>query len=313
MTDHANNGDRKCLEGKECIHYDGYWIRYYPVPEDTLSNRKKLILGMTRRAFHHTESGINTPGGKLETAREAYRNETNPDRKRVNAAMLAGALFNRATDIFTSIVDLEAKGVHIANDNELMVECGVCFAEALELGRQVKHNSGQEGIDEVWGEPFKAFAQPLSKVFESRYQKIAQTLRDLDLIIDAMIDCLQDDLRFGDMVPLVEVFAIHAKEQIETAKNDDAFFSIWPAFVASRERLMNAIPTDPPIDSIENLRHFEQGVKLITSGTALITYLSEARVPMPKSTQEFLRQCELYIADEFNDKELSVVLTPAKG
>lgn len=301
MTVQPNNGDRKCLDGKESVFYDGYWVRYYPVPEDTLSNRKKLILGMTRRAFHHTESGINTPGERLEEAREAYRKETNPDRKRVNAAMLAGALFNRATDIFTSIVDLEAKGVVIAHDNELMVECGVCFAEALELGRQVKHRGGQEGIDEVWGEPFKAFAQPLANVFESRYQKIAQTLRDLDTIIDELIKCLQDDPRFGDIVPLIEVYAIHAKEHIETAKNDSAFFTIWPAFVATGEKLMNAIPTNPPIDNIENLRHFEQGVKLITSGAALITYLSEARVPMPKSTQEFLRQCELYIADEFNE------------
>jgi len=299
MSEQAKNGDRRCLDGKESIYFDGYWIRYYPVPEDTLANRRKLILGMTRRAFHHTESGINTPGERLEEAREAYRNETIPDRKRINAAMLAGALFNRATDIFTSIVDLEEKGVVIATDNELMVECGICFAEALELGRQVKHRGGQEGIDEVWGEPFKAFAQPLCQVFESRYQKIAQTLRDLDQIIDNLLNCLQDDPRFGDIVPLIEVYAIHAKEQIETAKNDDAFFTIWPAFVSTRERLMHAIPKNPPIDKIENLRHFEQGVKLITSGTALITYLSEARVPMPKSTEDFLLRCEHYIADEF--------------
>ncbi len=299
MNKQTENGTRRCVEGKESIYFDGYWIRYYPVPEDTLANRKKLIKGMTRRAFHHTESGINTPGGRLEAAREAYRRETDPERKRVNAAMLAGALFNRATDIFTSIVDLEANGVVIASDNELMVECGVCFAEALELGRQVKHRGGQEGIDEVWGEPFKAFAQPLAQVFESRYHKIAQTLRDLDKVIDNLIACLKDDPRFGDIVPLIEEYTQHAKEQIETAKNDDAFFVIWPAFVAAREALINSIPTNPPIDTIENLRHFEQGVKLITSGAALITYLAEARVPMPKSTLEFLSQCELYIADEF--------------
>jgi len=299
MNAQIKNGTRRCVDEKDSVYYDGYWIRFYPIPEDTLANRKQLITGMTRRAFHHTESGINTPGGKLEEARKAYRRETDPNRKRVNAAMLAGALFNRATDIFTSIVDLEANGVVIAPENELMVECGVCFAEALELGRQVKHRGGQEGIDEVWGEPFKAFAQPLAQVFESRYQKIAQTLKDLDRVIDSLISCLQNDPRFGDIVPLIEEYAIRAKDQIETAKNDDAFFVIWPAFVASREKLTNSIPTNPPIDTIENLRHFEQGVKLITSGAALIAYLSEARVPMPKSTHDFLRQCELYIENEF--------------
>ncbi len=299
MNTQIENGTRRCIDGKESIYFDGYWIRYYPIPEDTLANRKKLISGMTRRAFHHTENGINTPGGSLDEARKAYHRETDPSRKRVNAAMLAGALFNRATDIFTSIVDLEANGVVIAPENELMVECGVCFAEALELGRQVKHRGGQEGIDEVWGEPFKAFAQPLAQVFESRYQKIAQTLKDLDRVINSLISCLQNDPRFGDIVPLIEEYAIRAKDQIETAKNDDTFFVIWPAYVAAREKLMNSIPTNPPIDTIENLRHFEQGVKLITTGAALITYLSEARVPMPKSTHDFLYQCELYIADEF--------------
>jgi len=193
MNTQVENGTHKCIDNKDCVYYDGYWIRFYPVPEDTLANRKRLILGMTRRAFHHTENGINTPGSRLEAVRSAYREETDPDCKRVNAAMLAGALFNRATDIFTSIVDLEEKGVAIAQDNELMVECGVCFAEALELGRQVKHRGGQEGIDEVWGEPFRAFTQPLSQVFESRYQKIAQTLRDLDNIVNKLIECLFHD------------------------------------------------------------------------------------------------------------------------
>jgi len=74
--------------------------------------------------------------------------------------MLAGALFNRATDVFTAIVELEEKGVMISSENELMRTCGECFAEALELGKQVKHHSGEEGIDELWGEPSRAFTLP---------------------------------------------------------------------------------------------------------------------------------------------------------
>ena len=34
MTDTVENGTRKKCDGKECIYYDGYWIRYYPVPEE---------------------------------------------------------------------------------------------------------------------------------------------------------------------------------------------------------------------------------------------------------------------------------------
>ena len=103
------NGFIKEINGKVSVYYEGYWIRYYAPPEDTLEEKKILIESLTRRTFHHTEPGINTPGEKLELAREAYDRETDPRRKRTNGAMLAGALFNRATDIFTSIVELAAR------------------------------------------------------------------------------------------------------------------------------------------------------------------------------------------------------------
>ena len=79
----------------------------------------------------------------MELAREIYNKQTDPKRKRVNGAMLAGALFNRATDIFTLVVELAKKGVHISDGNELMRECGECFREALELGMSVRHYSGE--------------------------------------------------------------------------------------------------------------------------------------------------------------------------
>ena len=107
VTQQIRNGARKNINGKPHVYYDQYWIRYYPPPTETLANKKTLIDQLTRRTFHHTESGINTPGSKVETARNAWHDEVDLDRKRVNAAMLAGARFNRATDIFTSIVDLE--------------------------------------------------------------------------------------------------------------------------------------------------------------------------------------------------------------
>ena len=56
------NGARKDINGKAHVYYDQYWIRYYPPPAETLANKKTLIDQLTRRTFHHTESGINTPG-----------------------------------------------------------------------------------------------------------------------------------------------------------------------------------------------------------------------------------------------------------
>ena len=295
MSDQPENGTRRDLDGKECIFYDNYWIRYYPVPRDTLANRKEQIDSLTRRTFHHTESGINTPGERLEVARAAYQRESDPARKRVNGAMLAGALFNRATDIFTAIVEMESRGVKLSPDNELMLQCEECFRQALELGKQVKHYSGEEGIDELWGEPLKAFTQPVSKMFESRYRKIAQTMSDIDLVTTRLIEALKTDSLFEGVIRKLHFLASSAKLQIETMKTDDAFFVVWPAFIAAREAVEafepNPAGTD---DNVHTRQHIAEGMKLVREGAALITYLSEARVPMPKTTEEFLRQCEFF-------------------
>src|SRR5210317_2181237 len=196
-------GARRFIENVEYIFYDGYWIRYYAPLEDTLANRKRLIDSLTRRAFHHTEAGINTPGKSLDQAREAYEKETDPDRRRINAAMLAGALFHRATDLFTAIVDLGELGVQVSHNNELMRQCSDCFQEALTLGKQVKHHSGCEGLDEVWGEPFKAFTMPIADFYQSRFVKIAQSMREIDAVADCMIEVFASRTQFAGLEDLV--------------------------------------------------------------------------------------------------------------
>ena len=298
MNQQPTNGTRQRFNGKPSIYYDGYWIREYPLPEDTLASRKELIDHLTRRAFHHTEPGINTPGSRLDEARAAWENQKDPSKKRVNGAMLAGALFNRATDIFTAIVDLEQQGVRVSRDNELMKACGGCFKEALELGKMVKHYSGQEGIDELWGEPFKAFSQPIAQLFESRYRKIAQSMRDIDRINEVIEEAFSDAPAFAGLAERSRALARAAKQQIETMKSDSAFFRVWPAFIAARENLESFEPAIREKSTPAYRRHLEVGIKLIYDGAALITYLAEARVPMPKSSKEFRNKCEAFKADD---------------
>ena len=288
------NGARRRVGDKECIYYDGYWIRYYDAPGETLAEKQQLIELLTRRLFHHTELGINTPSGRLDTARAAYEREIDPRRKRVCGAMLAGALFNRATDIFTSIVDLAAKGVETSPDNELMRECEACFVEALDLGKTVKHYSGQEGIDELWGEPLKAFSMSMAECYESRYAKIAQTMRDIDRVADAILEQIDGDERLGGARPLVLAFARAAKDETETMRTDVATFDVWPEFVACEERLREYCPPGPAPNDEETQRRTEDGLRLLREGGNLLTYLSGARVPMPKSTREFLDLCRRY-------------------
>ena len=300
MKDQPDNGTRCCIDELEYVYYDGYWIRYYQPLEDTLANRKRLIDSLTRRAFHHTEAGINTPGSSLDKARAAYESQTDPKRKRVNAAMLAGALFNRATDLFTSIVDLGELGVKVSRNNELMRECSASFQEALDLGQQVKHYSGCEGIDEIWGEPFKAFTMKPEDFYNSRFIKIAQSKRDIDLISKCMIDTFCPSPYFAHLDQAIEKFGAAAKQVSETMKKDPIIFHVWPNFVALAEILDEFRPEmAEDVEQIDQLR-VAQGRALLLEGKRLISYISGARVPMPLSTQRYLDKCQDYEAP-FND------------
>lgn len=285
------DGTRILLEGRDYVCYDGYWIRYYAPPPDTLADRKKLIDHLTRRAFHHTEPGINTPGERLETARLAYEKQSDAALKRVNAAMLAGALFNRATDIFTKIVELEEKGVKISQENELMKQCGQCFKDALELGKQVKHHSGEEGIDELWGEPFRAFTICMQDYYRSRYIKIAQTMANIDLLIETIDRTFEGRIEYPNLTELLEDFAVAAKCECETMKSDDTIFEIWPRFIAAGEALSHFHPQIQPEASRKCLYVLEHAQKTLTRGANLINWIARARVPMPKSTSVYVQHC----------------------
>jgi len=289
--DPIKNGTRRSINGQEFVFYDDYWIRYYHPPAESLEAKKNLIESLTRRTFHHTEHGINTPGFHLNKARASYEQENNPRKKRVNAAMLAGALFNRATDIFRTIVDLAGDGVEVSNENELMQECGQCFKEALELGKQVKHYSGQEGIDELWGEPFRAFSVPIEKFYESRFIKIAQAMKNIDDIAERLKEVLHPLSTFDAADTYIDSFATAAKYECETMRSDaDNNFIVWPQFVSSGEELAEYAghPYNDP--AIPAWLH-STGLKLVFDGKSLIEWVALARVPMPDSTALFNNSC----------------------
>jgi hypothetical protein len=296
MNKSPQNGDRRVFDDSEYIFYYDYWIRYYAPMGDTLSNQKRLIDSLTRRAFHHTEAGINTPGRNLEQARTAYEQQSNPERQRVNAAMLAGALFHRATDLFTSIVDLAELGVKVSDNNELMRECSDCFEEALLLGKQVKHHSGCEGIDEIWGEPFKAFTLSPTEFYESRFIKIAQSMRDIDRIGNCMVETFCSSNLFADARVSIMAYTAVAKRVAETMKKDPIIFQIWPEFVALAEALDTFKPDLP--DQAKQLTRMktDEGMSLLRNGKRLVGYIAGARVPMPNGTREYIAKCQEYQA-----------------
>jgi len=288
------HGTRRQIDGKWRVFYDGYWVKCYEVPADTLQAKKQLIEALTRRLFNHVEHGINIPGTRLAEARRAYETEANPQRKRVKAAMLAGSLFNRAADVFTKLVELQAIGAEIRCDNALMQQCGEHLQEALLLGREVLHRSGEEGIDELWGEPFKAFAYPIEEFYRSRYVKIAATMKAIDRIAHELVVTFGELPMFAGIDAAIAELAKTAKRKSEILRTDPDIFDIWSDFSVTAEAVAGFVPELSPSPSTVEREAALQGRQLIQRGKDLIFYVTRARVPMPKSTRDFVESCEEY-------------------
>jgi hypothetical protein len=290
------SGTLRKIEGRWRVFYDGYWVKAYDAPADSLTAKKKLIHALTRRLFNHVEHGINIPGVRLEEAQRAFDEETDSQKKRVKASMLAGALFNRAGDVFTKVVEIQALGVEIGPDNALLWQCGEYLQRALALGKLVLHRSGDEGIDELWGEPFKVFAFPIEDFYKSRYIKIAQTMRAIDSITTELGSTFDRMTMFMGVDPLLRDFAVAARLKSETLHTDAEIFEVWATFVAAGERLSAFAPALPAAASSDEQHQASQGLQLIRQSKDLVFYITRARVPMPKSTREFLERCERYRA-----------------
>jgi len=118
-------------------------------------------------------------------------------------------------------------------------------------------------------------------------------MRDIDHITEKLTSSFKGDRIFSDVTERLSTFAAAAKLQIETMKQDAVFFTVWPNFVAAREKV-EQYPDEVAEMRAGNHHHFERGVKLINESINLITYLSEARVPMPKSKAQLLELCDIF-------------------
>jgi len=296
MKDEIKNGTIREIEGKSCIYFDGYWIRHYSVHNDKIADKKLIIDQMTRRVFHHMEVGINTPGHQLDMIRASYDAESCPHKKRVKAAMLAGALLNRGRDILNAIVSLESSGVKVDRSNALYSECGKCLMEALELGENIKLNDGGEGNTELWGEPFRVFTMPMEQFFETRYIKLAQTMSEIDRIAEAMLLIINRYELFHDLKELLNNFRTTAKYTCETLRSDPAMFEIWPAYVAAKELFEEYKLYLPEHINDNEMRYYKENYKLIREGGELLARHATLRVPIPDSVRSFVEKCKSHIS-----------------
>jgi hypothetical protein len=175
-----------------------------------------------------------------------------------------------------------------------MRECGDHLQEALDLGRLVLHRSGEEGIDELWGEPFKAFMYPIEKFYESRYIKIAECMRQIDEIREELSGALDAAPAFAGVRPHVALFADAAKVKCETLRTDDEIFEVWTSLVVLGEQLAAFEPSVDGAASAEQRRQATDGVSLVRRAKDLVFWVTRARVPMPKSTADFVALCRRF-------------------
>lgn len=288
-----SNGTIKTIDKQKRIYFDGHWIKHYPYP-NTLAYKKELIDRLTKRVFRHTEPGINTPGNRLEEVREAYNNCEDQAQKRVLASMLAGALLNRGSDILTKVVELEEVGVTVKSNNELLRECGRCFMGALEYGKHIRPLHGSEELDELWGEPFKAFTMPIDQFLETRYIKMAHAMNDIDQVSKTLMKLFESEEIFPGVPDMIRELAEAAKLATETDKRDHDIINIWPRLVAAAD-ILNTFEPVIPEGSNNRIRTMgRRGVLLIREGTELIVDLANIRVPKPKSTDGLIGRCQAF-------------------
>ena len=292
MNAEIANGTVKKIDGKPCVYYDGYWVRWYEIKSDDFASKKKLIDQLTKRVFHHAEPGINTPGHRLAQIQRIYESETDPARKRVKGAMLAGALLNRGADILTAIVDLQEAGVEIEPGHPLLKECGRCFMDALELGKNIKLSNGGEGLDELWGEPFKVFSMPMEKFYESRYIKVALAKSEIDKITETLTGIVSKYPELSDLNSKIIELGESSKLACETIRTDPIIFDVWPRYVAAREALEEYIANYMMEHESENGIIQKKIINLVNEGSKLLISMAIIRVPIPESARQFLIKCE---------------------
>ena len=296
MQSEVENGTTQEIDGKPCVYYDGYWIRSYHLHEDSFADKKQMIDQLTRRVFHHVEQGINTPSNRLDEIRAIYEEETDPARKRVKGAMLAGSLLNRGRHILTVIVELEEAGVRIESNNPLLHQCGDCFMEALELGKNIKLGDGGEGIDELWGEPFRVFSMPLEEFFKTRYVKIAQTMSEIDLVAESVRKVVETYSLFEGLKEKLFELCETTKLACETIRTDPIIFHVWPRYIAAKEAYEEHMTQLLIDNNNEDYAQHLDAHYLIQEGGTILVKLATLRVPIPNSVKEFSQRCNDFVA-----------------
>lgn len=117
-------------------------------------------------------------------------------------------------------------------------------------------------------------------------------MREIDVITDKIATMFEKSPMFSHLVPTVRELGASAKLTAETLRSDTRIIEIWPRFVGASDRISSANPNLPK-ESIKKQHALGQrGLQLLQDGARLIINHANTRIPMPKSTHEFLDRCD---------------------
>jgi predicted RNA polymerase sigma factor len=124
--------------------------------------------------------------------------------------------------------------------------------------------------------------------------KIAQTMRTIDIIQDELIATFGGRHAFSGVEPLIRECVAAAKVKCETLHTDPEIFEVWAALVVAAEKLCAFEVRSSKTSSLDEQVKVRHGVQLIAMGKDLIFHMTRARVPMPKSTRDYVERLQKY-------------------
>jgi hypothetical protein len=105
---------------------------------------------------------------------------------------------------------------------------------------------------------------------------------------------MQDDPGFSEIEHLILDYTAKARIKCETLRTDKDIFDVWADFVVAGEKIQDfqtadqdQIPGNNMLDRIDSHHLRQKGVKLIA-------HITRARTSMPKSTQNFVNECQRF-------------------
>ena len=124
--------------------------------------------------------------------------------------------------------------------------------------------------------------------YESRYVKVAQTMRSIDEIAEKMIVTFTSFPAFRDLGQIIRDYARAAREETEIMKSDLDFFRNWPEFVSLGEQISRFKPDPSGGDNTLTTSQLDEGKQLLCEGKDLLRDIAAVRVPILISSRQYL-------------------------